>query len=215
MSFIVRDPSLHNMPKGYAAFRDLTSSGRSAQSIGFRKDIGHVSRFASRFRVAKSFDGIQLQGYTVPTVRGYNALFKVFLAYTAYDLFKGIAPEALIAERAKDYPVKALMTEIRKRDRSIQWIKFLKDHATVKWRNKLGDIMSGQSDDIFDLAAAARHIFAHGHLTAHPGGVDASEPVIICDILFDFLMKFMDNEFDRIITEFKNETKEASARSGG
>jgi hypothetical protein len=57
------------------------------KAIGFACDIGTINRLSARMGLAKSFQGIQLDGYAEPTVRGYNALFRVFLTHSALECF--------------------------------------------------------------------------------------------------------------------------------
>jgi hypothetical protein len=47
------------------------------------------------------------------------------------------------------------------------------------------------------VAAALRHIFAHGHLTAHPNGANAADLMAICDAFSEFFLNLMRADFLR------------------
>lgn len=64
-----------------------------------RTNIGHsseneyatINRFIARYRLAKSFRGLELEGYNQRTVNGYNGIFHVHLAFSAFEcLLNGI-----------------------------------------------------------------------------------------------------------------------------
>ncbi len=48
---------------------------------------GMMTRFYSRFAMAHGFRGIVFDGYSPSSVRGYSALLKLQLAYSAFDVF--------------------------------------------------------------------------------------------------------------------------------
>ncbi len=206
MGLIVRDPALHNMPSGYASFCDLARGGHDARAMGFHGKNGDVSRFAARFRVAKSFEGIALEGYTQETVNGYNALLRVFLVWSAFERFMGllqVKPETILP-RLRAYAPARHIQAIRKHDRSQLWLSFLTERVNPELHKQLNAIRSGTSNNITFVAAAARHIFAHGHLSAHANGAAPSDVDAICNILFTFHMSVMDKEFDGMIRKYKH-----------
>jgi len=193
------------MPSGYAAFCDLARAGHHAHTMGFHGKNGDVSRFAARFRVAKSFEGIALEGYTNETVNGYNALLRVFLVWSAFERFMALIQETpqTILPRLRAYAPARNIQAIRKHDRSQLWLSFLTERVNSKLRKQLEAIRSGTSNNITFFAAAARHIFAHGHLSAHANGADPRDVDAICGILFSFHMNVMDKEFDRVVGKHK------------
>lgn len=48
---------------------------------------GMMTRFYSRFAMAHGFRGVLFEGYSPSSVRGYSALLKLQLAYSAFDVF--------------------------------------------------------------------------------------------------------------------------------
>lgn len=54
-------------------------------------DYATINRFIARYRLAKSFRGLELEGYSQRTVDGYNGIFHVHLAFSAFEcLLNGI-----------------------------------------------------------------------------------------------------------------------------
>jgi len=205
MGLIARDPTMYNMPSGYATFCDLAKAGLQAHTMGFHGKNGDVSRFAARFRVAKSFKDIALEGYDKTTVSGYKALLRVFLVWSAFERFMALLQEKpeTILPRLRAYVPARNIQAIRKHDRSQLWLAFLTERVNSKLRKQLDAIQSGKSNNITFLAAAARHIFAHGHLSAHANGVNPMDVEAICNILCTFHMDVMDREFDGIVKKHK------------
>jgi len=205
MGLIVKDPTLQNMPSGYASFCDLARSGHQAVSMGFHGTNGDVSRFAARFRVAKSFSGITLAGYSSETISGYNALFRVFLVWSAFERFMAILKEKpdTIMPRLSPYAPARNLQAIYKHDRSGRFFLFLLQRVNPKLKKELCAIQAGNSNNITSVAAAARHIFAHGHLSAHANDVKPYDVDAICDILFKFHITVMDQEFNKTVKKYK------------
>lgn len=205
MGLIVKDPTLQNMPGGYASFCNLARAGHQAISMGFQGINGDVSRFAARFRVAKSFKGIVLEGYTSETISGYSALFRVFLVWSAFELFMALLGEKheTILPRLRAYAPARNLQAIRKHDRSGRLFSFLMQRVNPKLQKELRTIQTGRSNNITFVAAAARHIFAHGHLSAHANDVQPKDVDAICNILFTFHITVMDHEFSKMVKRYK------------
>ena len=207
MALIAKDTTLQNMPGGYASFRDLVKSGHQAHSMGFCGSNGDVSRFAARFRVAKSFKGITLAGYSSETTRGYDALFRVFLVWSAFERFMALlgAKQDTIMPRLRPYAPERNLRFIRKQDHAGRFLSFLLQYVGSKLKKDLTAIQTGGSNNITFVAAAARHIFAHGHLSAHANGADPDAVDAICTTLFDFHLAVMDKEFEKTIAKYKKQ----------
>ena len=82
-----------NMPTSYALFEE-----KMEQGIRLNKTImKRLSRFPFRYRLAKSFVGIDAKEVG-KTLIGYEAGMKVFLAYTAYEELIQLAKDLGVAE---------------------------------------------------------------------------------------------------------------------
>jgi hypothetical protein len=78
--------------ESYAKFEELRKRDYPAlrRMFGPKLNTGDITRFNSRFRLAKSFEGIKLDGYKEDTVGGYDAFFQVFLTHSALERFINI-----------------------------------------------------------------------------------------------------------------------------
>jgi hypothetical protein len=70
-------------------------------------------------------------------------------------------------------------------------------------QDRLQQFVDGTLTNPTYLASAVRHLFAHGHLTAHAGGSLTEYVDRVCEVLFKFHMSVMDGEFSRIVRTFK------------
>jgi hypothetical protein len=195
-----------NYPDGYALFVDLIKARHKPNQMGFHVSTEEVYRFTNRFRVAKAFLGMNLDNYRSNTVAGYDALFRVFLAYSSFELFMkmmGQQQSAIMGMIAPYNPVAYINLAVSK-DNGRLFYNFLHQHVNATLKNHLSDIYSGVSQNITYLASSIRHIFAHGHLSAH---ANKCEPLVvkeICDCVFDFHMNVMDSEFTKAVNTYKS-----------
>ncbi len=56
-----------------------------AEAFGCSGATGDVNRFGARYRAAKSFRGVELEGYSAPTERGYSALCRVLFVWSGFE----------------------------------------------------------------------------------------------------------------------------------
>ncbi|RUS94386.1 hypothetical protein DSM106972_093710 [Dulcicalothrix desertica PCC 7102] len=75
--------------QGFAKFHQLLKLDQHPSDMGFSSKVraGDIIRFASRVRLAKSFKGINIDGYSQDANYGYNAFFLVFLTHSALERF--------------------------------------------------------------------------------------------------------------------------------
>src|SRR5438874_594191 len=86
MPLIIPSP-YKNYPKGYQILETFLKSKNNTKQMGFAVYAAEVSRFVNRFRLATAFISIQLDNYSSNTIIGYNALFRVFLVWSAFERF--------------------------------------------------------------------------------------------------------------------------------
>jgi hypothetical protein len=165
---------------------------------------GDLNRFASRYRLARSFQSINLADYNQSTVNGYVALFRVFLVWSAFEMFLPVvgctqdASEPLIAP----YDPESVAAKIVALDPTKRFYRFIYKRANDKHKAHVKACFSGASFNLTYLASAIRHIFAHGFLTPSAGEADPDAVCSICSVLCDFLFQVMDTEFERRASEF-------------
>ena len=64
--------------------------------------------------------------------------------------------------------------------------------------------LAGDRRGVVFYAAAIRHIYVHGHLTAHPNRCEAANVVSICDALSSFILALIKDDFTRRLKVAKN-----------
>lgn len=76
-----------NYPSGWKIFDDHAVVP-GPDFMGLTPDAGDVNRFGARFRLAKAFRGLNLEGYSSNTASGYDALTRVLLTWSAFEQFQ-------------------------------------------------------------------------------------------------------------------------------
>lgn len=168
-----------------------------ASAFGFTGTTGDVNRFGARYRAAKSFRRIELEGYSAPTERGYSALCRVFFVWSALESLLRITgqPQNLagpLLEKHGAYDVRARLRALDSDDRVYNFI-----YERVNGTHQR-ELEAYRNDDLCNfayLASAIRHMFAHGYLTPNVDSVDSEVCVQICDELSDFVLEGMNREF--------------------
>jgi len=140
-------------------------------------------RFIARFRLASKFVGVKAEGYTENTLRGYDALLKVFLAYTAFESLI----EAIAETRATENKHLSIYFAIDRHNHPFEdievaekiWnneklLQVLIDYADVSQRSsvQMEALMSFylgviNGEHLHAVARQIRHLVAHGNLTAY------------------------------------------------
>ena len=200
-------PLYKNYPESYATFYDLVKAGHNASQMGFHVNTDEVYRFTNRFRVARAFLGIKLDDYAPNTIIGYDSLFKVFLAYSAFELFLKMVgqTQSTIMGMLTPYNPAKHIAFVLKNDKGRKFYTFVYRHLDrPNHKQNLADIYNGISQNITYVASSIRHIFAHGHLSAHANQCDPLAVKEICDKIFDFHMKVMDDEFSKVVRTYRS-----------
>jgi len=195
-----------NYPRGYREFDQLVKSGHNTTQIGFQADSNTVYRFTNRFRLAKEFNEIEFDTYKADTAAGYNGLFRAFLVYSAFELFLKIIGEtqSTITQRLAPYDPASSIQSILTADSNRQFYDFIYQRLDKQnAKNGLSDAYNGTSTNITYIASGIRHIFAHGHLSAHANECKPETVKEICDTVFEFHALVMEKEFKKLIQTYK------------
>jgi len=159
-----------------------------------------VNRFGARYRLARAFKGLDLDGYSIETKIGYEALTKVTLHWSAFEQLKKSINMEDTRELVKNYNFSILANNIRKLDADGSFFKFLKKHLSNNSQaQSLSDFIEGKNDNLLLLSKFIRHIFLHGPLSANVSG---NSPLVvreICDLLSDLLVTIMNKEFKKCV----------------
>ncbi|MWB98175.1 hypothetical protein [Agromyces seonyuensis] len=154
---------------------------------------GLPARFHSRWRVARSFTGLQLDGYRDDTLAGQTSLFRLLLAYSALEQFTKLDPSR-----------KAALGAIADPDLADELRSTLDIEAMTSNENVTGMKGSGKFDDISTTAGlvvfayALRNIHAHGSATPHGLGVNTARACRAVDALSSKLL----SEVEQAFTEY-------------
>src|SRR6266508_5890712 len=186
----------------FAKFQELIRSGHYPRAMGFAVRVGDINIFANRIRLARSFRGIQLDGYTDNTVLGYNAFFQMLLTHSALECFlklNGLKSVGQLEDLLKPYKPEPVIETFIEKDRDGRLFTFLHDHVEERLKPKLEACRNRTSTNVGYILASIRHIFAHGHLTANANRINPRNVYTICKVTSDFLLDFMEREFAKKI----------------
>lgn len=192
----------------FSTFQALLKDGHTSKHIGFRGGAGQVNLFANRLRVARSFRGIELEGYSDATTLGYNAFLRVFLTHGALECYAHLvgadpAYGPAIAGPLQGYTPERVIQTLIRHDPGGRLCAFITRKLTARTLKEIVyACQRGESTNVAGLSAAIRHIFAHGELTAHANRVKPRQVHVICVAISDFLLDFMDREFTRQIDRY-------------
>ena len=205
MPIIVHDNSLQNFPSGYQLWQSLSRDGHLAQNAGFAVGNDEVFRFCNRYKVARAFRGIALEGYKATTVDGYSGLFRVMLMWSAFERFlKVVGQEQKTCQTLLVvHEPRKFVDAVRNADTGARLFSFVRERTDNKTTKEQLDFFLGDLEfNPTYLASALRHIFAHGWLTPHAGGTDPEAVSRVCGFVFDFHMNVIDREFSRLVAEY-------------
>jgi len=174
----------------------IKASGDSVKALGFLGDKYEFYRFANRYRMAVRFTGIQLEGFGENTERGYSALTRtVFERYT--DLAGIHCPYAPFFAYVPKIELSKLANLIDRADPNYKLFDHLRSQSLPQNQDQLERFRSGDRHAVVFYASAIRHIYVHGHLTAHPNGCTSENVETICHAISDFLIRGIRDDFSR------------------
>lgn len=138
-----------------------------------------IYRFIARLRVAHLFGGIKINGLAPETIRGYEAMFSVFLSYTAFELFwAGLAEyyDDSSIEKEK-YRYELHDSAIEKKLKSNQKLEHYLLHEKVddQLSIRIHDFFGGYDSNLMPILSGLRNKVAHGHLSV--AGITADTKV--------------------------------------
>jgi len=134
-----------------------------------------LNRFTARLRVAYLYDGLKIEGFSTETIRGYEALFSVFLSYTAFELlWAGMAEyygEKEIANDRHNFEMYDSNLESKlKSNRKLEHY-LLHERLSDELSVRIHDFFGNHSSNLVPILSGIRNKVAHGHLSV--AGVNA------------------------------------------
>jgi hypothetical protein len=192
-----------NYPPGWSVF---TSGVRifGAEAFGFVMPVGEVNRFAARYRAAKCFREVVFDGVTVDTGDGYTALCQILLIYSAFEhLLRCLGIEQINTEALLNHSeLGRVLQHLRRLNGHRELFATIRPYLNPQHQRQVDDFIQGRRCNPFYLASGIRHAFAHGKLTATPVNAPPRSVATVSRYLSRVLMKVMDREFERRMTEF-------------
>ncbi|MBP6738716.1 MAG: hypothetical protein KA146_01940 [Leptospiraceae bacterium] len=202
-------------PKDWEKFTKAIKKKKAIEILNRKNEdekelLKKVNRFAARYRLAKSFDGVILNRYNEDTVKTYSSIIKVFLSFTAFEIFLQIIPkneEILLKESFNDTELKKISNSIIKLNKDKNILSSIKEKLPFKPKDlgnkdKLELFLSKKENyytKIFVVAEIIRHKFAHGILTANLNNSESKSTIKICEIITErILFKVMDDQFTKL-----------------
>ena len=169
--------------------------------LGYKGNKFDFYRFVNRYRMAKQFQGINLEGFEQSTQDGYSALTRVFLVWSVFERYTELAdnppPYGQLLSLVPKLEFNILADRIERHDTEHKLYDFLHEQSLEGNRHYLERYRNGDRRGIIFYAASLRHIYVHGHLTAHPSGCSPDDVATICDTLSDFILGLMQTDFSR------------------
>jgi len=164
-----------------------------------------VNRFAARYRAAKCFRKAEFDSLTHDTADGYGALCHLLLAYSAFEFFlRAIGTDLKATSRLRtDTERDRVQDRLRGLPGHREVLNTVRAHVENRFQRQIDSHLAGLSSNPFYLAAAIRHSFAHGFLTATPEGVPARSVATTSRYLVTVLFRVIDREFERRMTDFE------------
>ncbi len=133
----------------------------------------------------------------------YSAITRIFLVYSAFETYChifGMNPsresevKLLQDSQSQDQVIKT----IRDLDPENALSKYLSQHLTGKHlRQMMCDFPASKEFNVSCFARSIRHVFAHGILAANSTGLSPKRFDQVSQIISDFLLSCMDEDFDK------------------
>lgn len=185
-----------NFPTNYKQFLKLAKTSRRKQALPL------LNRFAFRYRLAISFKGM-LAEEVGATLVGYDAVTKLFLAYTAYEAVTKACKELRVyglSSLAQNVVLdSALAARLKK---NIELMDYLQScRFSPDLTSKLALFYKSQDAhcDVSTIAFAIRNVFAHGDLTASSVGATKVGHRKALNDLAKKMLEFSDDAFSRCL----------------
>ena len=186
-----------NLPTTYPQFKTISNLRRHS------KNKKELTRFGFRYRLAKGFVEITAKGIG-KTLKGYNSILKIFLAYTAYEQLirasVGLNVYGLLRIESNTIVDKVLADKLRK---NIMLIDFLIENSNGALVKQLISFRNNTNNDIVCIGYAIRNVFAHGELTATAVGTSLKSQRDVLEELADTLLNYCDDNFTKCVEKLR------------
>ena len=177
----------------------------SVAPFEFNGDKFEFYRFVNRYRMALRFRGVKLEGFGAETEKGYSALTRIFLSYSVFERYAGLAgiwqPYRPFFNNVSPRELKALAELIKRNDPQRKLFDFLRQLLKEDLhKQSLDRFQEGNVWQTIYYASALRHLYVHGHLTAFTQGVPAENIAMICNEISRSLLHWIKCDFERRVS---------------
>ena len=184
---------------GFLEARDIIKANDdSIEPLGYEGTKFHFYRFVNRYRLAVNFRGVVIDDYGQDTADTYGVIHKLFLMWSTFEMYCHLCDKPY-HKMFLSYPkhkTHTLAREYRELDSDGVLIDFLIRRSSVHGQDEfMSQFKDGNNLRVITIAACIRHIYAHGHLTAHPQGMTAESTSAICKLFTSFISNFIINDF--------------------
>lgn len=191
--------------RSFPLFQQLRSQHYTTREMGFQVGTATINRVYARYKLAISFQRMELDGYHTATTKAYSGLFRVFLTYSAFEQFLTLYRIRFfeVEPHFPQHPYTESAAYIRLCDPRSKLLDFL--YAELEnnaHKNRIMEFKTGNSDNPIVIAAAIRHVFAHGKMSPHANRSYPPSVEKIALYLSEFLLQIMDTEFERSLQNF-------------
>jgi hypothetical protein len=195
----------------YKEYQDLLSNGHFSQKIGFKGKGRDINEFSNRVRLARSFSGLILEGYTPRTVAGYDGFMQIFLTHSTFERFLKIFG-INIDNVGNVFPDSAgeIIEVLCEIDSDRKLFDFIHPRLNNKLQKKLMEIYNGEETNVAYIGFNPAYIRSR-NLTATANRINPIKVKKLCDNLSVFLLDFMDSEFSKKINEYQKKITDGVA----
>jgi len=196
------------LPGFLEAHRMIAAKGNSIEMFEFRGDKFEFYRFVNRYRVAMRFEGVKLKGFGTETQKGYSALTRIFMAYSAFERYAHLAgishPFTKFFKAVPHRELSALAETINRNDPDRKLFDFLRELLYEdKHREALDRFGRGEVWPVIYYASALRHMYVHGHITAFAQGCSSEQISMISNEISRRLLYWVQCDFARRLKNAK------------
>ena len=203
-----------NYPTNWQLFVDTKPTAGELRRLRVTEARADFFRWAAAYRYAKSFLGATFAaaGKIGPDTKAlYDCGLRNLLTYSCFEQF---CSRVLLVKMDEDKDLKqlqdpygqaAIIDRIRTLDPGYKFFGFLHDNLDdPKLKARLKHFIAGTQCNVSFIGKVTRHAFAHGRLAASsgvqvlsPGVTEITEKEKILELVHAFLLKRMDDEFQR------------------
>jgi hypothetical protein len=93
------------------------------------------------------------------------------------------------------YGALKMLADIRRMDVGNRFYGFIYERVNAAHQRELESYFNADAVNVTYMASSIRHIFAHGSLSPNAAQVDPNVAIDMCNLISNFLMSIMDDEF--------------------